>query len=147
MLIHSLLFMYLSSSILSLGAHRIVEKVVIRHADAVFEFGGVCPTEFGCLADIQELARGTVGTRRVPLYATLISHHFRHQFGQRFDSQFLACTGIDGLIARVVIHEEYAEVRQVVHIQELTQRTTVAPTGDLFCPTLLGLVEAADECR
>ena len=44
-----------------------------------------------------------------------------------------------------MVHEEHAEVGQVIDIEELAQGAAVAPAGDGLCARLLGFVEATDE--
>ena len=39
-------------------------------------------------------------------------------------------TRVDRLVAGVVVHQEHAEVREIIHIQKLAQRAAVAPAGD-----------------
>ena len=105
------------------------------------------PSEFFRFGDVEELAGGAVGTGGVPEDAALIAHHLGHELGEGFDGELLAGAGIHGLVAAVVIHEEHAEVGQVIDIEELAQGAAIAPAGDGLQTGLLGLVETADEGR
>ena len=97
-----------------------MEEVFVREADAVFEFGLVRPAQGGGFAHIEKLARRTVGTGGVPLDLALVAHDLGHQLRQGLDGQFLAGAGVDGLVAGVVIHQEDAEVGEVIDIEELS---------------------------
>ena len=131
----------------SLGTYGVVEEIFVGKADTVFEFGLVGPAE-GCgFGYIQQFARGAIRTGGIPFDTTFVADDFCYQFCQLFDSQFLARTGVDGLVARIVVHQEHTQVRQIVHIEELTQRRTIPPTGNAFRPTLLGFVETTNERR
>ena len=46
-----------------------------------------------------------------------------------------------------MVHQEHAQVCQIVNIQELAQRRTVAPTGHILRSAFLRLVETADQRR
>lgn len=52
---------------------------------------------------------------------------------------------VDSLVAAVIVHEEYAEVGEIVNIEELTQRRSVAPAYHLLKSLLFGFMEAADK--
>ena len=79
---------------LSFRSHRIFEKILVCETDAVFEFGLVGPTHLGGFADIQELARGAVGTGGVPQDFSLKAYHLGHQLGKGLDGELLAGAGI-----------------------------------------------------
>lgn len=46
-----------------------------------------------------------------------------------------------------MIHEEDAEIGQVIDVEELSERTAITPAGDLLQALLLGFVEASDQRR
>ena len=132
---------------LSLGPHGVRQEVLIGQADAVFEFGFIGPAESGGFGDVEEFAGRAVGTGGVPFDAARVAHDFGHQFGELFDGEFLAGAGIDGLVAGVVVHQEHAEVGEVVDVEEFAEGRAVAPAGDARRPGEFRLVEAADERR
>ena len=124
-----------------------MEEILVGKADAVLELGAVTPAEALGLADIEELARGAVGTCGIPLDLALEAYDTSHHLGKGLDGEFLAGAGVNRLIARVVVHEEDAEVGKIVDIEELAQGTAIAPAGDLGESGYLGLVETTDEGR
>ncbi len=132
---------------LSFGPHGVRQEVLIGQADAVFEFGLVGPAEGGGFGDVEEFAGRAVGTGGVPFDAARVPHDAGHQFGELFDGEFLAGAGVDGLVAGVVVHQEHAEVGEVVDVEEFAEGRAVAPAGDARRPGELCLVEAADERR
>ena len=85
--------------------------------------------------------------RCIPLDLAGVAHDLGDQLGQLLDGQLLAGTSVDRLVAGVVVHQEDAQVCKVVHIQELTQRRTIAPAGNAGQILLLGLMETTDERR
>ena len=98
-----------------------MEEVIVAEADAIFQLGLVGPTEALGLADIEELAGSTVRTGGVPLDLSLVADDLGDKFGKGLDGELLACASIDGLVTRVVVHEEHTEVGEVIDIEELTQ--------------------------
>ena len=56
--------------------------------------------------------------------------------------QFLSRAGIDCFVAAVVVHQEYAQVGQVVHIEEFAQRASVSPAGHEGQALHFGFMEA-----
>ena len=132
---------------LSLGPHGVRQEVLIGQADAVFEFGFVGPAEGGGFGDVEELAGRAVGAGRVPLDPARVAHDFGDKFRELFDGEFLAGAGVDGLVAGVVVHQEHAEVGEVVDVEEFAEGRAVAPAGDARRSGELRLVEAADERR
>jgi len=133
--------------ILSLRSHGVSQEVFVGEADAVFEFGFVGPAEGGGFADVQELARGAVGAGGVPEDPAGVADHLGDEFGQGLDGEFFAGAGVDGFVTGVVVHQEDAEVREVVHVQEFAERRAVAPAGHGFGAGQFGFVDAADEGR
>ena len=133
--------------LLSFCTHGVVEEVFVSHADAVLELSLVGPAKAGGFGDIEELSWGAVRSCGVPLDFALVAHDLGHELGEGFDGEFLAGAGIDGFVTAVVVHEEHAEVGQVINIEELAKRAAVAPAGDLTEAGLLGFVETADEGR
>ena len=130
-----------------LRPHRIRQEVLVGEADAVFEFGLVGPAEGGGLGDIEELARCAVRTGGVPLDLAFVADDLGDELGESLDREFLAGTGIDGLVAGVVVHQEDAEIGEVIHVEKLAQRASVSPAGYFLQARDLGLVEAADKGR
>ena len=120
---------------------------MICQADAVFEFGTVGPAKVGGFAHVEELAGGAVGTGGVPEDAALVAYYLGYELGEGLDGELLAGASIDSLVTAVVVHEEHAEVGQVIDIEELAQGAAVAPAGDGLQTGLLGFVEATDEGR
>lgn len=133
--------------ILAFGAHGVGEEVGVSEADAFGERSRCCPAEAGGFADVEKFARCAVGFGCVPADNALISDRLRHEFGKSFDGDFFARADIDGFVAGVVIHEEYAELGKVIDIKKFAQWAAVAPTYYLGKSLLLGFVETADECR
>ena len=101
--------------------HGIVEEVLVSQTDAILKFCLVCPSELGSLADVKQLAWCAVGTGSVPLDTSFVTYNLCHQLSQSLDCQLLTCACIDGFVTAVVVHEEHAEVGEVVNIKELTQ--------------------------
>ena len=99
-----------------------MQEVVISEPDAVLQLGLVGPAEGRRLAYVEQLVRRAVGTGGVPFDLARVTHHLGYQFRQRLDGQLLARSRIDSLVAAVVIHQEDAEVGQVVDIEELPER-------------------------
>ena len=130
---------------LSFRAHWIVQKVIIRQADAILQLGLVGPAEGCSLAHIQQLARGAVRAGGVPFDVAFVANNLGDQFGELLDGQLLPRSGVYGLVAAVVVHQEDAEVGEVVDIEELAQRRAVAPASHLLQPVDLGFVKAADQ--
>ena len=124
-----------------------MEEIFVGEADAVFEFGLIGPSEFGGFAHIEELTWGAVRTGGVPFDFAFKTNDFGHQFGESLDGDLLACAGIHGLIARVVVHEEHAEIGKVIDIEELAKWRAIAPAGDFLEACLFGFVESTDEGR
>ena len=93
-----------------------MEEVFVGEADAVFEFGLIGPSEFGGFAHIEELTWGAVRTGGVPFDFAFKTNNFGYKFGESLDGDLLACAGIHCLIARIVVHEEHAEVGKVIPI-------------------------------
>lgn len=112
---------------LSFGPHRVLQEVLVGKADTVLELGLVGPAQSRSLRDVKQLARRAVRHRGIPADLARIADHFGNQFGQCLDRQLLARAGIHRLVARVVVHQEDAEVGQVIHVEELAQRAAVAP--------------------
>ena len=81
----------------------------------------VGPAEGGGFGDVEEFAGRAVGAGRVPLDPARVAHDFGDEFRQLFDGEFLAGTGVDGLVAGVIVHQEHAEVGEVVDVEELSQ--------------------------
>lgn len=107
-----------------------MQKVLIRQADAVLEFCLVGPAQRSGLTDIQQLAGRAIGAGSIPIDAAGIADNAGHQFRQGLDRNLFARAGVDRFVAAIVIHQEHAEVRQVIHIQELAKRTSVTPADD-----------------
>ncbi len=122
-----------------LGYH-FKSKRSISSSRRSFEFGLVCPAEAGGFRHVKELAGCSVGAARVPVDTTFVAYDLCGQFGELFYGQLLAGTGINRLVAGVVVHKEHAQVGEVVDIQELAQRRAVAPAGDFFKPRLFSLM-------
>lgn len=135
------------SFILALCTHRVVQEVLVGQAQAVFQLSLVGPAQIGGLGHIQQLAGSAVGLGGIPLDLAGVANDLGNQLGQLLDGQFLAGTSVDRLVAGVVVHQEDAQVCQIVHIQELTQRRAIAPAGNAGQVLLLGLMETTDQCR
>lgn len=108
------------------------EEVGVGQADAVGEFGGVGPAEASGLADVEEFAGGAVGAGCVPSDFARVAYGGGYEFCQLLDCELFAGSGIDGFGVRVVVHQEDAELSEVVDIKELAQRRAVAPASDAF---------------
>ena len=131
--------------ILPFCPHGVGEEVLVGEADAIREGGGGVPTERGGSGDVKKFAGGAVWAGGIPFYVTFIAHNVSDKFGEGTDGELLTCAGIDSLVATVVVHQEDAEIGEVIDIEKLTQRASIAPAGDTLCPTLLGFVEPTDK--
>lgn len=131
--------------ILSLGAHGVVEEVLVGEADAVGEFGAVGPAEFCGFRYVEELAGGTVGFGGVPFDCALVADGLCDEFSEFLDGELFAGASVDGLVAGVIVHQKDAERREVIDIEKLAQGTAVAPAHHFRFAGFLGFVKAADE--
>lgn len=101
---------------LAFGAHGVGEEIGVGKADAVGELGAVGPTECGSFAYVKELARCAVRASGVPVYLAFVADNLGHKLRELLDRELLACPGIHGLVARVVVHKEHAEVGEVIYV-------------------------------
>ena len=132
---------------LSLRPHRIVQEILIREAYALLQISLIGPTERSGFRHVEQFAGSAIGFCGIPLDFALIADNFRHKFSKSLYGQFLSCSGIHRLVTAVIVHQKHAQVRQVVHVEKLTQRAAVAPAGNLFQSGLFRLVKTADKCR
>ena len=77
----------------------IVQHAFVAQAQAVGELRGVGPAESRSFADIEKLARCSIWARCVPFDPAVIAYRSGYQLGQFFYGQFLAGSGVDGLVA------------------------------------------------
>lgn len=63
-----------------------------------------------------------VRTGGIPKDATTIAYGVGYELGEFADGEFFASAGVDGLVARVVVHEVDAEVGEVVDVKKFAQR-------------------------
>ena len=101
---------------LPLGSHGIIEEILVGQAYSVLQFRLVSPAQFSGFAYIEKLTWCAVRTGGIPLNLTRIPHYLGHQLSECLDGEFLTRTGVHRLVAAVVVHQEHAEVCQVVHI-------------------------------
>ena len=87
----------------SLGAHGVGKEVGVGELDAVLEFGGVGPAEGFGLGDVEELARGSVGSGRIPLYFAGVANNLCYKFCEFFYGEFFAGTCVHGFITTIVV--------------------------------------------
>lgn len=124
-----------------------MEEVLVGETDAVLQFRPVGPAEGSRLGDVKELARGAVRFGRVPEYLAIVADNPGDKRRQFLDRYLLASAGVDRLVAGIVVHQEHAEVGEVVHIEELPQRRAVTPACHGRGAGHFGLVEAPDKRR
>ena len=118
-----------------------------RSAQAFFKLCAVGPAEGAALGYVEQLARSAVGLGCVPQDAALVAYHFSHKLGKLLDGKLLAGSGVYSLVARIIVHQEHAEVGEVVDVEEFAKRRAVAPACNLFKALFLCFVEAADKGR
>ncbi|MNY13324.1 hypothetical protein D3C86_1464550 [compost metagenome] len=102
-----------------------------------------CPAELAQASDVQELARGAVRLGGIPDDLALEAHRLGDEAGQLLDGHVGARAHVDVLLPLVVLHQEDAGIRQIVHVQELAPGRARAPQGHAGA-VQLGLVELAD---
>ena len=124
-----------------------MEEVLVGKADAVLQFSPVGPAERRRLGDVKELARGAVRLGRVPKYLAIVADNPGDKRRQFLDRYLFASAGVDRLVAGIVVHQEHAEVGEVIHIEELPQRRAVTPAGHRRSARHLRLVETPDKGR
>ena len=110
-----------NSAFLSFRSHRIVKEILISQTYTFFKLYTIPPPQLRGLADIQQFPRGAIGTGGVPQDVSLKAYHLGHEFGEGLDGELLAGAGIDRFVTAVVVHQEHAEVGQVIDIEELAQ--------------------------
>ncbi len=98
---------------LSFCSHGVAEEVGVGEADAVGKLSAVSPAEGGGFAYIKEFARSAVGTGGVPQYLPFVADDGGNKSGELLYCQLFAGSGVDGLVAAVVVHQEHAEVSEV----------------------------------
>ena len=141
----SVLKTYIVVLTLPFSSHRVVEEVGVCESDSFTQGGGGSPAEARGLRDIEELAGGTVGLGGVPLDAPFVAHGRGDEFGECLDGKFLACACVDCLVAGIVVHQEHAQLGEVVDIKKFSQRTSVTPADHDGVAGELRFMEAADE--
>lgn len=124
-----------------------MQEVLVRQADTFVQACPCFPSQGLRLAHVQQLARRAVRSTRVPQDTPFVADDLRHLLRQLFDGQFLARTGVHRFVATVVVHQEHTQVGQVVYVQELPQRTAVAPARHLLQSLHLRFVEAPYQGR
>ncbi len=104
------------ASFSALGAHWIIEEIFICKTDSVFKFCGVGPAKCLGLGYVEELSGGTVWLGGIPADLACVADYPGHLLGEFLDREFFPCTGVDGLIAAVIVHKEHTEIGKVIHI-------------------------------
>ena len=107
----------------------------IRLFDPFFQAGLCLPTQCVYLGHIQKLSSRAVGLRRIKRDASFKSDHPGDPFRQIPNGYVFARTHIDNIIAPVMVHNKYARIGQVVHIQKFPPWLSGAPNRD-FRPAL-----------
>ena len=65
---------------------------------------------------IQKLSGCTIRTCRIPLDFACKSYNLSHQFCKIFNGQFFTGSCIHSFIPRIVVHQEHAQISQIIYI-------------------------------
>ena len=83
----------------------------------------------------------------VPVDPARITDDLCRQLRQLLYRQLLTCSDVYRFIPGIMIHQKYARIRQVIHIQKLPERRSRSPAGHFLCTGYLCLMEAAYQRR
>ena len=125
----------------------VTEEPMIHLPNPLLQRHGVAPSQPVQTAHIQQLPRRPVRLRHILRDPSLVLHHIGDHLRQLDDLDILTGPDVDVHLVRVVVHQEQAGVRQVVHVQELPPRLPRPPDHHLLRALHLRLVDLAYERR
>src|SRR5436190_20930757 len=103
------------------------------------------PAERVKTADIEQLARRTVGLARIEAERRRRMDHIYERLGQLANREVVAGADVDMTGLVVVVHQKHARGGKIVDVQKLTSRSSGSPDLNLTAPCHFSVVEFANQ--
>src|SRR6266487_4759800 len=98
-------------------------------------------------ADVEQLSRGAVGFAGVEAKGRPGMNNLLHGGGELAYGEVLAGPDVDMSELVVVIHQEYAGIREVVHVEKFASRIARTPDGDFGFAFHFRIVKLSNQGR
>ena len=113
------------------------------------EMYGYIEKGYDCLlyTSISQFSWSAIRHCCIPYNLSGIAYCSLYGLSQFLNSHFFTGTDIDMLLSAVVFQKEYAGIRHIIYIEELTKRRTCSPEFNAWCIVYFGFMELTDHCR